>query len=89
LAPRVNQKLAFKFFMPFKIIQKVGSVAYRLELPSSSGIHPVFHVSLLNKVVGKSQNVSSVLPSEDVELQVLEKVLGHCMIARGIHPIRY
>jgi hypothetical protein len=75
--------------MPFKIIQKVGSVAYRLELPSSSGIHPVFHVSLLNKVVGKSQNVSSMLPSEDVELQVLEKVLGRCMIARGIHPIRY
>jgi len=45
LAPRANQKLAFKFFGPYKIIARVGQVVYEMELPAHSSIHPVFHVS--------------------------------------------
>lgn len=45
LAPRSCQKLAFKFFGPFQIEKKVGSVAYKLKLPASSSIHPTFYVS--------------------------------------------
>ena len=36
-----------KFVGPYKIIELVGKVAYRLELLDSTKIHPVFHVSLL------------------------------------------
>lgn len=35
LAPRSNQKLAFKFFGPFPVVAKVRQVAYRLQLPPS------------------------------------------------------
>ena len=42
LAPRANQKLAFKYYGPFKVIARIGSVAYKLELPTSSTVHPVF-----------------------------------------------
>ena len=42
LAPRANQKLAFKYYGPFKVIACIGSVAYKLELPTSSTVHPVF-----------------------------------------------
>jgi hypothetical protein len=41
LAPRSHHKLCFKYFRPFKIISMVSSVAYKLELPPSSSIHPV------------------------------------------------
>jgi hypothetical protein len=41
--------LAFKYFGPFKIINRVGSVAYRLELPPDCQVHPVFHISQLKE----------------------------------------
>ena len=40
-----------RFIGPFKVLEPVGAVAYRLELPDSMQLHPVFHVSLLQKHV--------------------------------------
>ena len=43
-------KLSPKFIGPFEILERVGSVAYRLTLrPSMSGVHEVFHVSMLRR----------------------------------------
>ena len=43
-------KLSPRFIGPFEILETVGTVAYRLALPPSmSGVHEVFHVSMLQK----------------------------------------
>ena len=41
-------KLVLRYIGPFEILERVGTVAYRLELlPILSGVHEVFHVSIL------------------------------------------
>ena len=43
-------KLAPRYIRPFEVLEMVGIVAYRLVLPPSlSGIHEMFHVSILQK----------------------------------------
>ena len=45
-------KLSPRFIGPFEIVQRVGECAYHLALsPSLSGIHDVFHVSMLKKYI--------------------------------------
>ena len=43
-------KLSPRFIGPFEILEKVGTFVYRLALPPSmSGVHEVFHFSILRK----------------------------------------
>ena len=45
-----HEKLLPRFIGPFEILERVGTVAYRLALPPSmSGVHEVFHVSMLRR----------------------------------------
>ena len=56
-----QHKLSSKYHGPFLIVEKVGAVAYKLELPAGSQVHPVFHVSQLKLCKG-STNMMGILP---------------------------
>ena len=61
------EKLKPRYYGPFRIIRRVGEVAYELELPTDSRVHNVFHVSHLKKVLGQNVMPSVVLPPLDDE----------------------
>ena len=45
-----REKLSPRFIGPFEILERIGTVAYGLALPPSmSGVHEVFHISMLRK----------------------------------------
>lgn len=48
---RKQTKLSFKYFGPYRVMQKVGEVTYKLDLPNGCRLHPVFHVSKLKKQI--------------------------------------
>ena len=62
---QVKGKLAPRYIGPFRILAKMGSVAYQLELPPSlADVHDVFHVSQLKKCLR--------VPTEATELEKLD-----------------
>ena len=62
-----SEKIKPRFYGPYKVIRKVGEVAYELELPIGSKINNVFHVLCLMKVIGHHISVSNTLPPLDNE----------------------
>ncbi|KAE8698903.1 hypothetical protein F3Y22_tig00110597pilonHSYRG01056 [Hibiscus syriacus] len=59
---RAHKKLSSRYYGPYPILEKIRVVAYRLHLPPTARIHPVFHVSLLKPYNGTPVVIPLDLP---------------------------
>ena len=80
------EKIAAKYYGPFEILEKIGKVAYKLQLPPYSKIHPVFHVSQLKPFLGANHQVTTLpkllSPDDEFTLEP-EAILETCYDKEG------
>lgn len=67
ISQKAWHKLGSRFYGPFRVIEKIGEVVYRLDLPEGTQIHPVMHVSQLKRRIGSDEVVMSRLPAVNKE----------------------
>jgi hypothetical protein len=65
-----DNKLAPKNYGPYKVLERIGSMAYKLEFPPSSCIHLVFHVSCLKKVIENKIPLQTIFPEINEEWKI-------------------
>ena len=90
-------KLSPRYIGPFEVLKRVGEVAYELALPPGlSGVHPVFHVSMLKRYHGDGNYIirwDSVLLDENLSYEeepvaILDREVRK-LRSRELHPSRF
>jgi hypothetical protein len=64
--------LDYKLIGPYTILEKVGSRAYKLDLPPSIQLYPVFHISLLEPAKPNSKPIP-----EHIQLPPLPVIINN------------
>jgi hypothetical protein len=80
-----SNKLDYRLISPYTILEQIGSRAYKLDLPSSIRIYPVFHISLLEQaqprnepILGHIQPPPPLIIIDDEEEWEVEEIIDSC-----------
>nr|CAN62821.1 hypothetical protein VITISV_013041 [Vitis vinifera] len=79
-------KLQPRYYGPFKVIDRIGTVAYQLQLPPDAQIHNVFHVSLLKPAHASIQACSSLPISNTSTTLLPQAILNRRLVKRHNVP---
>jgi len=87
---RPSKKLDWKRLGPFPVLKRVGLQSYRLQLPHSMKVHPVFHVVFLepyheNPFPGRVQPPPPPIVVDGEEEWEVEEVLDSKLIHKRLH----
>lgn len=77
---RPFRKLAMWYFGPFTVLERIGAVAYRLELLERSRIHPIFHISLLKPCKGSEVVEPVLIPLDNVGSHPIVQPVAICAL---------
>ncbi|KAJ9514190.1 hypothetical protein QJQ45_002278 [Haematococcus lacustris] len=92
MKPGKAKKLLPRFIGPFKVLEHVGPVAVRLDLPRAMArMHPVFHVSLLRPYTSEHPHLPPPVEwLDEAPLYEVEKLLAHRGVrAATLSPASY
>ena len=83
----IPDKLKKRIMGPFQIQERIGRQAYRLFLPETCKVHPVFHISLLKKWNAADLQEDEEVPAEELEVEEpyyeIEKLLRWRKVKKG------
>jgi hypothetical protein len=78
------KKFAQKFFGPFQVLEQINPVTFKLALPASLPIHPVFHVSLLEPAPLDAYPDQNSIPAPPIQVaDTLEFEVESILAVRG------
>jgi ribosomal protein L21E len=90
LSAHRSLKLHSKFYGPFRVLERIGNIAYKILLPTGCQLHNVFHVIQLKKHLGPKAVPSTELPLIDNKGTVKVApmaILQRRMIPRDNEPV--